>query len=74
LIYGLDDDMLTGGNGNDKLYGGEGNNVLHGGPGADYFDCGDGIDIVIDSNVSEIDDNAGNCQELLKIFSCQVDD
>ena len=30
------------------------------------FDCGDGIDIVIDSNVSEGDDNAGNCEELLK--------
>ena len=48
-----------------KLYGGEGDDVLQGGPGADYFDCGDGIDIVIDSNVSEGDDSAGNCEELL---------
>ncbi|MGA8564358.1 MAG: hypothetical protein WB587_06355, partial [Nitrososphaeraceae archaeon] len=47
------------------LYGGDGDDVLQGGPGADYFDCGDGIDIVIDSNVSEGDDSAGNCEELL---------
>ncbi len=65
LTGGLDDDMLSGDNGNDKLYGGEGDDVLQGGPGADYFDCGDGIDIVIDSNVSEGDDSAGNCEELL---------
>ena len=39
--------------------------VLQGGLGADYFDCGDGVDIVIDSNVSEGDDSAGNCEELL---------
>lgn len=65
LSGGLDDDMLSGGNGNDKIYGGEGDDVLQGGPGADFFDCGDGIDIVIDSNVSEGDDSAGNCEELL---------
>jgi len=65
LTGGLDDDMLSGDNGNDKLYGGEGDDVLQGGLGADYFDCGDGIDIVIDSNVSEGDDSAGNCEELL---------
>ena len=65
LTGGLDDDMLSGGDGNDKLYGGEGDDVLQGGLGADYFDCGDGVDIVIDSNVSEGDDSAGNCEELL---------
>ena len=32
---------------------------------ADFFDCGGGIDIVIDSNVTEGDDSAGNCEELL---------
>ena len=61
-----DDDMLSGGNGNDKWYGGQGDDALHGGLGTDYFDCSDGIDIVIDSNVSEGDDNVGNCEELLK--------
>jgi Ca2+-binding RTX toxin-like protein len=65
LTGGLDDDMLSGGNGNDKLYGGDGDDVLQGGPGSDFFDCGDGIDIVIDSNVTEGDDSAGNCEELL---------
>ena len=65
LTGGLDDDMLSGDNGNDKLYGGEGDDVLQGGLSADYFDCGDGVDIVIDSNVSEGDDSAGNCEELL---------
>lgn len=65
LTGGLDDDMISGANGNDKLYGGEGDDVLQGGPGADYFDCGEGVDIVIDSNVSEGDDSAGNCEELL---------
>jgi Ca2+-binding RTX toxin-like protein len=65
LSGGLDDDMLSGGTGNDKIYGGEGDDVLQGGPGADFFDCGDGIDIVIDSNVTEGDDSAGNCEELL---------
>lgn len=65
LTGGLDDDMLSGANGNDKVYGGEGDDVLQGGPGADYFDCGEGVDIVIDSNVSEGDDSAGNCEELL---------
>jgi Ca2+-binding RTX toxin-like protein len=65
LSGGLDDDMLSGGSGNDKIYGGEGDDVLQGGPGADFFDCGDGIDIVIDSNVTEGDDSAGNCEELL---------
>ena len=37
--------------------------VLQGGPGADFFDCGGGIDIVIDSNVTDGDDSAGNCEE-----------
>jgi len=56
--------MLSGGNGNDKLYGGDGDDVLQGGLN-DFFDCGAGIDIVIDSNVTEGDDSAGNCEELL---------
>lgn len=65
LSGGDDDDLLSGGDGSDKLYGGQGDDILQGGPGADYFDCGDGIDIVIDSNISQGDDNAGNCEELL---------
>jgi hypothetical protein len=36
-----------------------------GGPGADYFDCGEGTDVVVDFNVSENDDNAGNCEEII---------
>ena len=48
-----------------SLYGGEGDNVLRRARGADFFDCGDGIDIAIDSNVTEGDDSAGSCEELL---------
>jgi hypothetical protein len=35
------------------------------GLGADYFDCGEGIDVVVDFNISENDDNAGNCEEII---------
>ena len=57
--------MLSGANGDDKVYGVEGDDILQGGPGANFFDCGGGIDIVIDSNLTEGDDSAGNCEELL---------
>ena len=30
----------------------------------DYFDCGEGIDIIIDFNIEDGDDNAGNCEEI----------
>jgi Ca2+-binding RTX toxin-like protein len=64
LSGGMGDNFLVGERGNDKLYGGEEDDILHGGPGADYFDCGDGIDIVIDFDLQQADDNAGNCEEI----------
>jgi Ca2+-binding RTX toxin-like protein len=65
LVGGLDDDYLVGGEGDDKIYGSEGDDILIGGPGADYFDCGEGTDVVVDFNISENDDNAGNCEEII---------
>lgn len=65
LVGGADDDFLVGGIGNDKLYGGIGDDALQGGPGADYFDCGEGVDVIIDFNLTQGDDNAGNCEEIL---------
>jgi Ca2+-binding RTX toxin-like protein len=64
LSGGMGDNFLVGEQGNDKLYGGTEDDILHGGQGADYFDCGDGIDIIIDFNIEESDDNAGNCEEI----------
>ena len=64
LTGGLDDDLVLGENGNDKIYGDLGDDVLEGGRGADYFDCGEGIDVIIDFNLDEGDDRAGNCEEL----------
>jgi Ca2+-binding RTX toxin-like protein len=64
MVGGIGDDYLIGENGNDKLYGGIEDDILQGGPGADYFDCGDGIDIVIDFDLEQADDNAGNCEEI----------
>jgi RTX calcium-binding nonapeptide repeat (4 copies) len=64
LAGGISDDYLIGENGNDKLYGGVEDDILQGGPGADYFDCGDGIDIIIDFELEQADDNAGNCEEI----------
>jgi Ca2+-binding RTX toxin-like protein len=64
LAGGMGDDYLIGENGNDKLYGGVEDDILQGGPGADYFDCGDGIDVVIDFDLEQADDNAGNCEEI----------
>jgi RTX calcium-binding nonapeptide repeat (4 copies) len=64
LAGGMGDDYLIGENGNDKLYGGVEDDILQGGLGADYFDCGDGIDIVIDFDLEQSDDNAGNCEEI----------
>ncbi|MGB7882613.1 MAG: calcium-binding protein [Nitrososphaeraceae archaeon] len=65
IVGGLDDDYLVGDEGNDKLYGSEGDDILIGGTGADYFDCGEGTDVVTDFNITENDDNAGNCEEIL---------
>ena len=62
---GIDDDYLIGNEGNDKLYGSEGDDILVGGHGADYFDCGEGTDVVIDFNISENDDNVGDCEEII---------
>jgi Ca2+-binding RTX toxin-like protein len=64
LAGGIGDDFLIGEQGNDKLYGGVDDDILQGSEGADYFDCGDGVDIVIDFNIEEGDDNAGNCEEI----------
>jgi Ca2+-binding RTX toxin-like protein len=64
LAAGIGDDYLIGEDGNDKLYGGVEDDILQGGPGADYFDCGDGIDIIIDFELEQADDNAGNCEEI----------
>jgi Ca2+-binding RTX toxin-like protein len=64
LSGGMGDNFLVGEQGNDKLYGGSEDDILHGGQGADYFDCGEGIDIIIDFNIEEGDDNAGNCEEI----------
>jgi Ca2+-binding RTX toxin-like protein len=64
LSGGTGDNFLVGEQGNDKLYGGTQDDILHGGQGADYFDCGEGIDIIIDFNIEESDDNAGNCEEI----------
>jgi Ca2+-binding RTX toxin-like protein len=65
LVGGIDDDYLIGNEGNDKLYGSERDDILVGGHGADYFDCGEGTDVVIDFNISENDDNAGDCEEII---------
>lgn len=62
---GIGDDYLVGNEGNDKLYGSEGEDILVGSIRADYFDCGEGTDVVIDFNISENDDNAGDCEEII---------
>ena len=64
MAGGVDDDYLVGGQGNDKLYGDVGDDILVGGLGSDYFDCGEGVDVVIDFNLTEGDDSAGNCEEI----------
>jgi Ca2+-binding RTX toxin-like protein len=64
LSGGLGDNFLVGEEGDDKLYGGSEDDIMQGGLGADYFDCGEGIDIIIDFNIEEGDDNAGNCEEI----------
>jgi Ca2+-binding RTX toxin-like protein len=64
IAGGADDDLLVGGAGNDKLYGDLQDDVLIGGPGADYFDCGEGIDVIMDFNLKQGDDRAGNCEEI----------
>ena len=65
LVGGVDDDYLVGDEGDDKLYGSEGDDILIGTAGADYFDCGDGTDVIIDFNITENDDNAGDCEEII---------
>ena len=42
---------------------------LIGGPDADYFDCGDGIDVIMDFNLTQGDDRAGNCEEIIQLQS-----
>ena len=69
LAGGLDDDFLAGEIGNDKLYGDVGDDILIGGPDADYFDCGDGIDVIMDFNLTQGDDRAGNCEEIIQLQS-----
>jgi Ca2+-binding RTX toxin-like protein len=64
LSGGMGDNFLVGEQGDDKQYGGSEDDILQGGSGADYFDCGEGIDIIIDFNIEEGDDNAGNCEEI----------
>src|SRR5829696_3721117 len=64
LAGGTDDDYLIGGLGNDKIYGDTGDDILSGQEGADYFDCGEGVDVIVDFSLSELDDNAGNCEEI----------
>ena len=66
LTGGIDDDLVIGENGNDKMYGDVGDDVLIGGSGADFFNCGDGIDVIIDFNLEEGDDRAGNCEEIFQ--------
>lgn len=46
------------------MYGGSEDDIMQGELGADCFDCGEGIDIIIDFNIEEGDDNAGNCEEI----------
>ena len=65
LIGGIDDDYLVGGESNDKIHGSEGDDILIGSAGADYFDYGDETDVVIDFNLTENDDNAGDCEEII---------
>ena len=67
LAGGLDDDFIAGEMGNDKLYGDVGDDILIGGLGADYYDCGDGIDVIMDFNLTEGDDRAGNCEEIIQL-------
>lgn len=67
LAGGLDDDFLAGEMGNDKLYGDVGDDILIGGSDADYFDCGDGIDVIMDFNLTQGDDRAGNCEEIIQL-------
>lgn len=64
IAGGSGDDFLVGGAGNDKLYGDIGDDILSGQSGADYFDCGEGVDVIIDFNLLENDDTAGNCEEI----------
>jgi Ca2+-binding RTX toxin-like protein len=72
LIGGIDDDYLVGDEGNDQIYGSEGDDILIGNSGADYFDCGEGTDVTIDFNVSEGDDNVGDCEEIIGTESIPV--
>ena len=71
LAGGTDDDYLIGGLGNDKIYGDTGDDILSGQEGADYFDCGEGVDVIVDFSLSELDDNAGNCEEIQNKLATQ---
>lgn len=72
LVGGMDDDYLVGEEGNDKIYGSDGDDILIGNAGADYFDCGAGTDVVIDFNISENDDNVGDCEEIIGAESIAI--
>lgn len=72
LVGGIDDDYLVGDEGNDQIYGSEGDDILIGSAGADYFDCGEGTDVIIDFNVSESDDNVGDCEEIIGTESIAI--
>ena|ERR671919_827838 len=72
LVGGIDDDYLVGNEGNDQIYGSEGDDILMGNAGADYFDCGEGTDVIIDFNVSENDDNVGDCEEIIGTESIAI--
>jgi Ca2+-binding RTX toxin-like protein len=65
LSAGMGDNFLLGEQGNDKLYWGTEDDVLQGAQRSEYFDYGDGIDIINSFNIEEVDDNAGNCEEIL---------
>jgi Ca2+-binding RTX toxin-like protein len=62
-IGSLDTNTSDGSSGNDLESSGD--DILIGGTGADYFDCGEGTDVVVDFDISENDDNAGNCEEII---------
>ena len=46
---------------------GGGDDILIAGSGTGYFDCGEGPDVVIDFNISENDDNTGDCEEIMGV-------
>ena len=43
----------------------EGDDILIGNAGADYFDCRKGTDVIVFFNITEKDDNVGNCEKII---------